>query len=299
MVCAFWPDRKAEWGLNMKKKIKKLIMITCGTLFFGMAISLFIDPNNFAPGGASGLSIILSRLIPLETGTLFLLINIPVMALGAWQFGRKFLASTLYATLMSSVFTNVFKEFPPLTREPVLAAFFGGALLAVGMGMVLRCGATTGGTDIIVKCLRRKKPHLKTGTLFLLLDAVVIGIGGIVFRNVDAVLYSALSTMITSVVLDMVLYGRDEAKLIYIVSDKFEVITDRLLKEAGIGVTHLTGSGGYEKKEKQVIMCVVKKLTAHKVEEIVKQEDNTAFMIVSSASEIYGEGYKSYFGEKL
>ncbi len=283
----------------MKKKIKHFIVITCGTLLFGMAISLFIDPGNFAPGGVSGLSIILSRLIPLETGTLFLLINIPIMFLGGWQFGRKFLIGTLYATLMASVFTNIFKTFPPLTKEPVLAAIFGGALLAVGMGMVLRCGATTGGTDIIVKCIRRRKPHIKTGTLFLLLDAVVVGIGGVVFRNVDAVLYSALSTMITSTVLDMVLYGRDEAKLIYIVSDRFEIITERLLTEAGIGVTHLAGSGGYERKEKQVIMCVVKKLTAHRVEEIVKEEDDTAFMIVSSASEIYGEGYKSYFGEKL
>ncbi|MDO4302771.1 MAG: YitT family protein [Bacillota bacterium] len=283
----------------MKKKIKNYAVITLGTLLFGMAISLFIDPNNFAPGGVSGLSIILSRLIPLETGTLFLVINVPIMILGVWQFGKRFLLGTLYATFMSSVFTNAFKAFPPLTKEPVLAAIFGGALLAAGMGMVLRCGATTGGTDIIVKCLRRRKPYLKTGTLFLLLDAVVVGIGGIVFRNVDAVLYSALSTMITSIVLDMVLYGRDEAKLIYIVSDKFEIITERLLKDVGIGVTHLTGSGGYERKEKQVIMCVVKKLTAHRVEEIVKQEDNTAFMIVSSASEIYGEGYKSYFGEKL
>lgn len=283
----------------MKKKIKHFIVITCGTLLFGMAISLFIDPGNFAPGGVSGLSIILSRLIPLETGTLFLLINIPIMLLGGWQFGRKFLIGTLYATLMASVFTNIFKTFPPLTKEPVLAAIFGGALMAVGMGMVLRCGATTGGTDIIVKCIRRRKPHIKTGTLFLLLDAVVVGIGGVVFRNVDAVLYSALSTMITSTVLDMVLYGRDEAKLIYIVSDRFEIITERLLTEAGIGVTHLAGSGGYERKEKQVIMCVVKKLTAHRVEEIVKEEDDTAFMIVSSASEIYGEGYKSYFGEKL
>ncbi len=283
----------------MKRKIKNLMVITLGTLFFGMAVSLFIDPNNFAPGGVSGLAIILSRLLPLETGTLFLLINIPILIFGAWQFGRKFLAGTLYATLMSSVFTNLFKYFPPLTKEPALAAFFGGALLAVGMGMVLRCGVTTGGTDVIVKCLRRRKPHLKTGTLFLMLDAVIVGIGGVVFRNMDAVLYSALSTMIASVVLDMVLYGRDEAKLIYIVSDQFESITKRLLEEAGIGVTHLTGSGGYKRKEKQVIMCVVKKLSAHRVEEIVKQEDNTAFMIVSSASEIYGEGYKSYFGEKL
>lgn len=285
--------------MKLKSKIKKFILITCGTFIFGMALSLFIDPNDFAPGGASGLAIVLNRVIPLETGTLFLLINIPIMLLGAWQFGGKFILATLYATLMSSLFTNFFKQLPPLTNEPVLAAIFGGALLALGMGMVLRNGATTGGSDIIVKCLRRQKPYMKTGTLFLLVDAVVIVIGGIIFRNVEAMLYSVLSVAVSSVVLDMVLYGRDEAKLIYIVSDHYEEIARRILEEIDIGVTYLKGIGGYEKKEKNVILCVVKKPSAHKVEEIVKQEDTAAFMIISSASEIYGEGYKSYFGEKL
>ena len=140
---------------------------------------------------------------------------------------------------------------------------------------------------------------MKTGTLLLLVDAVVIGIGGLIFRNVDSMLYSVLSVAVTSVVLDMVLYGRDEAKMIYIVSDHYEEIARRILGEVDIGVTYLKGTGGYEKKEKQVILCVVKKPMAHKVEEIVKQEDSAAFMIISSASEIYGDGYKSYFGEKL
>lgn len=285
--------------MELKSKIKKVFFITCGTLIFGMALSLFIDPNDFAPGGASGLAIVLNRVIPLETGTLFLLLNIPIMILGAWQFGGKFILATCYATVMSSVFTNLFQQFPPLTREPVLAAVFGGALLALGMGLVLRSGATTGGTDIIVKCLRRQKPYIKTGTLFLLVDAVVILIGGIVFRNVEAMLYSVLSVAVSSAVLDTVLYGRDEAKMIYIVSDCYEEIARRLLEEIDIGVTYLNGVGGYEKKEKNVIFCVVKKPSAHRVEEIVKQEDTAAFMIISSASEIYGEGYKSYFGEKL
>ena len=131
------------------------------------------------------------------------------------------------------------------------------------------------------------------------MDATVIGLSGIVFKNVETVLYSVLSVTISSFVMDMVLYGRDEAKMLYIVSDRYEEIAKRLLKEVDIGVTYLKGMGAYEKKDKQVIMCVVKKPSAYKVEEIVKQEDTAAFMIISSASEIYGEGYKSYFGEKL
>lgn len=275
------------------------MVITLASFLFGAGISLFIDPNNLAPGGASGLSIILSRLIPAETGTLFLLINIPIMLLGIWKFGVKFILSTVYAILMVSLATNIFEQLPPLTGEPFLGAVFGGALVAAGIGFVLRAGATTGGTDIIVKCMKLKKPHLKTGTIFLIVDSVIIGIGGIVFGNTEAVLYSILSAAVTSRVLDLILYGRDEAKLIYIISNSSAAITERILKELDIGVTHLKGIGAYKKEEKRIILCVVRKQSAHKVEEIVRQEDECAFMIITNATEIYGEGYKSYFGEKL
>jgi uncharacterized membrane-anchored protein YitT (DUF2179 family) len=264
-----------------------------------VGISLFIDPNNLAPGGFTGLSVMINRLIPVETGTIYLILNIPVILLGIWKFGWKFTVSTLYTIFMVSVFTNLLGYAEPITTQPILGALFGGTLMGAGIGLVLRNSATTGGTDIIIKCLRQKMPHLKTGSLMLILDAVIIGVSGLVFGNFDSVLYSIVAVCTTSVVLDMVLYGRDGAKLIYIISDRAEVITERLLTDADIGVTHLEGSGAYQNKEKKVIMCVVKKQLAYKVEEIVKHEDSSAFMIISNASEIYGEGYKSYFGERI
>ncbi len=283
----------------MNRTIKKYFVITLAALLFGMGISLFIDPNNLAPGGVSGLSIILSRLIPMQPGTLFLIINLPIMAVGAWKFGMKFIISTLYATLMVSFSTNLFERLTPFTADPLMGAIFGGALVAMGVGLVLRAGATTGGTDIVVKCMKQRKPYIKTGTIFLIVDAVIIGIGGFVFGNMEAVLYSAISAAVTSRVLDLILYGRDEAKMIYIISNCAQAITERILKELEIGVTHLSGAGAYKREEKQIIFCVVRKQNAYKVEEIVKQEDSSAFMVISSATEIYGEGYKSYFGEKL
>ena len=281
------------------RAVNKYFMITLASLIFGIGISLFIDPNNLAPGGVSGLSIILSRLIPASAGTLFLLLNIPIMILGIWKFGLKFIVSTLFATFMVSFSTNLFTMFSPLTQDPFMGAVFGGVLVAVGIGLVLRVGATTGGTDIVVKCLKLKKPYLKTGTIFLLIDGVIICIGGIVFQNMESVRYSVISAAVTSKVLDLVLYGNDEAKMIYIISNSPKVIAERILKELDTGVTYLTGTGAYKKEEKQVIFCVVRKQLAYKVEEVVKQEDSRAFMIISNATEIYGEGYKSYFGEKL
>lgn len=284
---------------KLRRNIKKYVIITIACFIYGAGISLFIDPNNLAPGGFTGLSVMISRLLPVETGTLYLILNIPVIILGIWKFGWRFTASTLYAIFVVSIATNLFVNFEPVTRQPILGAGFGGVLIAVGMGMVLRNSATTGGTDIIVKCLRQKIPHLKTGTLMLIIDAVIIGLGGVVFGNPESVLYSIIATGTTSVVLDMVLYGRDEAKLIYIISDKSQSIAPRILNELDIGVTYLEGSGAYMNKEKKIIMCVVKKQLAYKVEQIVREEDTLAFMIISSASEIYGEGFKSYFGEVL
>ena len=150
----------------------------------------------------------------------------------------------------------------------------------------------------MIKCLKIRIPHMKTGTLMLMLDAAIIGISGIVFGNFNAVLYGILSSVATSVALDFVLYGGDEARLIYIISDKAEGIAEKLLEDVDIGVTFLNGSGAYHNTEKKVIMCVVKKQLAPRVEEVVENDDQGAFMIITNASEIYGEGYKSFFADK-
>ena len=161
------------------------------------------------------------------------------------------------------------------------------------MGGVVKAGSTTGGTDIIIKVLRLKMPHIKTGALYLILDAIVVTVSAFVFKDIDQALYAGIAVFVASFVLDIVLYGRDGAKLIYIISDKSEQITQRLLAELEIGVTYINGKGAYSGKDKKVIMCVMRKQLAPRTEDIIKEEDPEAFMIVSSATEIFGEGYKS------
>jgi len=295
-------SEKMKKSLSGKKRIhilKRYFIITIACLIYATGISLFIDPNNMAPGGFSGLAVILNRVLHIETGTIYLILNVPVILLGIWKFGWKFTTSTLYAIFVVSMGTNILASYGGVTKEPLLGAVFGGILIAVGIGFVFRNSATTGGVDIIIKCLRIRLPHLKTGTLMLITDGVIVCLSGVVFGNVNSALYSIIAALTTSYVLDMVLYGHEMAKLIYIISDKSAEITIRILKEIHIGVTLLEGSGAYESKEKKIIMCVVRKQLAHKVEEIVKQEDSSAFMIITGATDIYGEGYRSYFGEIL
>lgn len=284
---------------TLKQQVWDYFVITVASAIYAAAISLFLDPNSLAPGGVTGIAIILNRLMGVETGTLMLLINIPILVLGCWKFGVRFILSTLYCTAMAAFFTNLMAAYGPVTTDPFLAAVVGGALFAVSMGMVFKTGATTGGTDVIVKILRLRYPHLKTGSLFMLTDAVIVTTSAFVFKNIDRALYAGLVVFITSFLLDVVLYGRDEAKVIYIISDHSEEITKRLLEELDLGVTHVQGIGAYSGREKHVIMCAMRKSLAPKAEEVVKEEDPMAFMIVTSATEIYGEGYKSYFSQKI
>lgn len=292
----------------MEEKIKQqrilriiwnYMIITAFSFTYAVGISLFLDPNNLAPGGISGVSIMLSRITPIATGTWIMLLNVPIMVLGLWKFGVKFLISTIYCTYISSFFTNLLSGYGALTSDKLLAALAGGTIMAVSLGMVFKAGATTGGVDIIVKVMRLKYKHLKTGNLYLMMDAAVVILSGIMFRNLETALYAAVTIFVNSVVLDTVLYGKDGAKMIYIISDHPKQITERLLADLDIGVTSLHGEGAYSGKEKEVLMCVMRKPLAPKAQQIVKEEDPEAFMIVSDATEIFGQGYKSYFSERL
>ena len=285
--------------INLRQQILRYVILTISALVYGGAVSLFLDPNSLAPGGVTGIAIILNRIIRLETGTWMLLINLPILILGAWKFGLRFIVSTIYCTLLTSLFTNLLEPIGALTEDPLLAAITGGSLVAIALGCVFKAGATTGGTDIIIKVLRLKFPHLRTGALFLFTDALIVIASAFVFRDVNKALYAGLTVVVTSMVMDVVLYGRDGAKLIYIISDHSERIATRLLEELDIGVTYIQGKGAYSGTDKSVILCAVKKQIAPKTEAIVREEDALAFMIVTSATEIYGEGYKSYFSEKI
>lgn len=279
--------------------ILNMLGITVGSFIYACGISLFLDPNNLAPGGIVGLSVILNRIVGVETGTLYFILNIPIMLLGLWKFGARFIASTFFSIILNSWFTNFLAGFEPITREPLLAALAGSILVGVGVAIVFKSKATTGGTDIIVKVIHEKYKHLRTGAIFLLTDVIIVTASGFVFKDFNIIMYAFIAVTVTGKVMDMVLYGGDEAKLFYIISDHPEMIAERILKDIDIGVTFLSGKGAYSRREKQVIMCVARKQQGPAIEEIVKQEDKDAFMIISSANEIYGEGYKNIMSDKL
>lgn len=288
-------EEKKTW----KRRVVDYGAITFASALYAVAVSLFLDPNSLAPGGVTGISIILNRITGVETGTWMFAINIPILGLGMWKFGMRFILSTLYCTWVTSCFTNLLAPIGAVTEDPLLATLAGGTLMAVSLGLVFKAGATSGGTDILIKLLRLRVPHLKTGMLFLITDATIVAVSAFVFKNIDTAMYAGLVVLVNSLLLDVVLYGRDGAKMLFIISDHPQNIVKRLLEELDVGVTYISGRGAYSGKDKEVILCVAKKPLFPKAEEIVRQEEPGAFMIVTSATEIYGEGYKSIFSQKL
>jgi uncharacterized membrane-anchored protein YitT (DUF2179 family) len=274
------------------KGVKKVILITVGALVYSAAISLFLDPNNLAPGGVSGVAILISRFINIPTGTLNLILNIPIIILGLWKFGIKFICSTFYALLMITFFINRLAVYGAVTDDLLIASVVGGVLVGLSIAIIMKAGATTGGSDIIVKVLRSKWRHIKTNTLFLAFDCAVILASWLVFKDMTVAFYAGVSVVVDSMVIDYVLYGPDEAKLIFIISDQQEKVKNKMLAELDITATIIPAIGAYTNTKKEMLMIVTRKQMAPQIEEIVKREDRRAFMIISSASEIYGEGYK-------
>ena len=287
--------------ISPKKRLKEYLIITFAALIYGVGTSLLVDPNNLAPGGMTGLAIVLNRLVGIGTGMWFLILNIPILLIAIMKFGIRFTISTIYATTMISVFTDLCTKYfgQYIIHDMILAVTIGSAMTAVAIGLIFKCHATSGGTDVIIKLLRLRYPHIKTGILYIMTDMIVLVIAAIVFNDLAAAMYSFLSVLVVSAVVDFVLYGRDGAKLIYIISDRPDIITARLLDELDIGATHVFAQGAYSGEKKKVIMCAIKKRLSPLAEDIVREEDPNAFKIITSASEIFGEGYKSYFDERM
>jgi len=290
----------------MKKvfsEILRYLLLTLGSMIFAVAITLFLNPLGLAPGGVSGIAIIVNHLTGLPTGTVSLCINIPLMIIAFFKFGKRFFFSTAYVTILSSLAIDTVAKFtnnqPIITDNPLLAGVAGGVCLALSVGTIFHAGGSTGGSDIVIKVLRKKYKYLNTGTIFFCFDLCVIAASAIAFKNIELALYALIVIFVISRVLDFILYGLDKCKLVYIISDKSEELALRITKDLDLGVTFIDGEGGYSGKEKRILLCAVRNQQFPKLKKAVKDEDNKAFIIVSNASSVYGEGHQAIDKEEL
>ncbi|MDY6299879.1 MAG: YitT family protein [Selenomonadaceae bacterium] len=277
----------------MKKVLSEIVLpyllLTLGAAIAALALEEFLVPFQILDGGVVGVSMIVSQLSRLPLGIFIVVLNIPFMLIGLKRLGSTFLVRALYSMLLFSVLLEVFKPLPPLTEQELLVVVFGGVLLGLGVGVILRSGGCLDGTEIVAMLLSRRVPF-STGQIVLGFNIVIYAAAGLLF-GLDRALYSLLTYFITSKIIDMVQNGMEQGKAVTIITNEGKQIADALYSRLGRTCTLLEGRGLIS-GEKVVLYCVVTRIEVATVKQIIHAMDGSAFVTITDVSEILGQHIK-------
>lgn len=280
---------------TLSRSVKNLVLIVIGTVLFALGFDLFLDPNSINVGGVSGIGMILEHVTGLGSVALWsLLINVPLFLISIRGVSRNFFLGSLLGMLLSNLFLELLLAVEPPVTEPLLAALYGGLLTGLGLGLVFIAGASTGGVDIVARLLRPRFPNLPIGRIILCIDIVTVTLTGIVFRDINKALYSAVTLYVSSLALDGVVYGLDYSTVALVISDHHDPIAKAITDKLERGVTVLDGRGYYSGQEKQVLLSAIKKRQAAELKQLVMDIDPDAFIILQEAHQVLGDGFKRY-----
>lgn len=268
-----------------------LIIVGCALAGFGTAT--FLLPNQISSGGFAGIATVIYYFFNIQMGTTIFVLNIPLFILGYIKLGKKFVFKTIIATFLYSKFIDVFGEFNFYTEDRLLSSIYGGILIGLGLAIVLKAEASTGGTDLIAHLAQNFNINMKMSNVIVFVDIAVVIVNLIAFKDIEVGLYSAISIYIIGKMIDIVFEGVNFSKIIYIISDKHEEILEIINKEIKKGATALYGRGSFTGKNRMVIMCVSKRRDIDKIKTISRKIDKNSFIIITEAREVYGLGFKS------
>ncbi len=279
--------------VDVKEFLLDIIICTAGAFVYALGVNCFISPNEISSGGATGLAILANYLWGCPIGTAMFVINIPLFIISLIVFGKNFIVKTLFSTFMTSLMIDVGVYFMPVYEgDKILASLFGGVVLGIGLGIIFMRGSTSGGTDILGKLLKKAVPHLSMGRLVMICDLAIVLLAGVVYQNIESILYATIVFFVSSKTIDFVLYGSDRGKMMMIISSKSDVIAKAITSETPRGVSILPVQGAYTGEEKHMLLTVVRPQEVTKMRKIVRRFDEKPFIIISDASEILGLGFK-------
>lgn len=272
-----------------KELIRAYGQILLGCLIGAAAYPTFLVPNSIAPGGLTGIATILNYLFHWPVGITSLALNIPLFIIGYRTMGKIFAFRSLLATLLFSVLIDLL-PLPVVSNDPLLGTLFGGVVLGIGLGLILRGGATTGGTDMVARMVHRKFSFISVGAFLFFFDFLVVLAAGLLIGGSEA-LYALINIYVSSRVVDTVMVGFTGNKACFIMTADWTSISQRIMKEIGRGVTFLNARGAYSGAERPVVLCVAARQEISAVKRIVQEEDANAFMFITDAHEALGEGF--------
>lgn len=268
--------------------------VVLGAAVYSAAVNMFAVPNEIVQGGFTGLATMLNHLVPaMPVGLSIFLFNVPLFIIAKFMLGTRFVARTIAVTAFFTLAIDALSPFVPgYTGDMLLAALFCGVLSGAGLGLVLLAGATTGGTELAASLVRKKRPFASMGSIMLIFDLIVIALSFPVFGKIESVMYAAVTLFISSKTIDLVLYGADHSKLLFIITSKEKEITSKITKNVGRGVTALKVTGGYTGKEKTLLFCAARASEAALISRMIRETDSESFTVITEAGEVFGTGFR-------
>jgi len=279
--------------MNMKKRlIADGLYYVTGSVLYALSVSVFSAPNDLAPGGAAGLAVIANELFGAPVGLTVLAVNLPLIAAAFWKLSKSFAWRTSVVIVLSSVVMDVTEPFlTPFREDRMLAALFGGLLSGVGIGIIMLRDGSTGGSEIAARLIQKRRPHLSVGRLLLIVDAAVVALSAVVFGELSAALYAAVMVFVSSVTVDQIVYGREEGRLLLVVSAHPKCVSEAIMRDMRRGVTIVEGEGGFTGKKTAVLLCAVSRSQVPPLKELIYRVDRAAFVMIVTTERVFGEGF--------
>ncbi len=278
--------------LNFKSILLDVLFAAVGSFLYAGAIRMFLDPNHVSIGGFAGIGSVLHYLWMFPMGITYLALNLPLFFLSWKKLGQKFLIKTVFATVLVSVFLDTVGFLPSFTENKLLAAIAGGVLSGIGLGMIYSRGMATGGTDLLAKLVKGWFRGISYGKVILTIDILIVTVSAIIYRDLWSVLYSAITIWLSTTVVDTILSGMERAKSVSIITDKKQAVVEGILRDVNRGATVLDAEGGYTKTGRNLILVVVRSYELFHLKQTVKAADPNAFLIISDATEVLGNGFQ-------
>ncbi len=279
--------------INLKKLSYDIMIDVVGGILIGVGIYNFAAKAAFPLAGISGIALIFYQLFGFPIGWLTMILNVPI-AIGCYKtLGKEFFVRSVRTVIITSLIIDyVVPLFPVYSGDRMLAALCTGLFSGLGYALIFMNNSSTGGMDFITVAVKVKRPHLTLGKIVFITDAIIVAIGGLIFKDVDGTIYGFIITYLLTVVIDKIMYGIDSGKMTLIVTEKGQEVANKIDEYSGRGSTLLKGRGSYSGIEKEVVMCACNNKQMYTIRKMVKQVDPSAFTVIMESNEVVGEGFK-------
>ncbi len=278
--------------MNLKTYLIEVLGTTLGSFIMAFAVSFFLLPNELSSGGFSGIATILYYKLKIPMGVTIASLNIPLFLMAGYKIGKKFFLKSIIGTISLSIFIDILDIFNPLTNDKMLAAIYGGILTGIGTAIILKSHSSTGGSDLLTNIIKKYNNKIELGRVITIIDAGIVFLNVVFLEKIEIGLYSVIAIYLMGLMIDVVFEGIFFSKLIFIISDKNELIAKEIQNRANRGVTGLKGKGMYKNKDKLVLICAVGRRDIANIKKMIKNIDKEAFVVVTNCREVLGMGFK-------